>query len=449
MSSEGRRGEELKSDRVRQAPIICLRRIGKKFRIFENAGQRLQEALHPFRKKYHREFWALRDIDFVVPRGSCIGIIGRNGSGKSTLLKIIAGVMQPSEGVIEVDGQVAALLELGAGFNPDLSGRENALLQLQIANIPINLVADKIDYIERFAEIGEHFDRPIRAYSSGMLIRVAFAAAICAQPDVLIVDEALAVGDSSFQQKCLAQLRDMQNAGMTLLIVTHDMATVARICSRCLVLDKHRVIYDGEVRLAVNEYENILFGGDRRSDFLGPDTRQSSAFPAPDKIEQLTSNPIVNAVHSKLGDGRAEMLDFQLIAGERVNVAHILSGEELTIFARFHFHFDCNNIAFGIGITTPEGVLVFGTNTDLMGVAGVDPKAGQMITWRARVKPNLASGKYFLNVGCTEISTSGPVFVDVRRAIALFEVDAPRHASGVAVFECVIEHAHGYDGAVL
>lgn len=427
------------------APIISIRGVAKKFRLFDSVSQRLREALHPFRKQYHREFWALRDISFDVPRGSCFGIIGRNGSGKSTLLKIIAGVMQPSAGEVAVSGRVAALLELGAGFNPDLTGRENARLQLQIAAMPPEQMQSRLEEIERFADIGEFFDQPVRIYSSGMFVRVAFAAAISVEPEILIVDEALAVGDASFQQKCFARLRELQNAGMTLLIVTHDIATIVRICDQCLVLDSHKAVFKGAPRLAANVYENILFGTAKRTAAMLENGNQAPSFVSLDHSMAGLKNPIINPDHSRLGDGRAELLDFMLSAGDRVNAVQIKSGEELIVSARFRFNADCSSVAFGIGITTREGVMVFGTNTDIMGYAGANVKIGEVLAWHARIKPNLAMGKYFLNVGCTEINALGPIFLDSRRAIALLDVEAPKHANGVAVFECSIERV-GLDG---
>lgn len=241
-------------------PAITVRNVSKKHRLFENARDRLKEALHPFSKRYHREFWALQDISFEVPQGQTVGILGRNGSGKSTLLQILAGVMQSTSGSVAIKGRVSALLELGAGFNPEFTGRENSIFQAEVVGLSREEIDRKLSEIENFADIGAFFDQPTKVYSSGMFVRVAFAAAINVDPDILIIDEALAVGDAKFQNKCFQKLRDFREQGKTILLVTHAMETVTRLCDQAILLEQGRIVKMGSPNDVTNTYFDLLFG---------------------------------------------------------------------------------------------------------------------------------------------------------------------------------------------
>jgi len=241
-------------------PAIMVRNVNKKYRLFESARDRLKEALHPFSKRYHKEFWALQEVSFEVPLGQTIGILGRNGSGKSTLLQIIAGIMQPTNGEVIVNGRISALLELGAGFNPDFTGRENSIFQAEVVGLSPKEINRKLQEIEKFADIGEFFDQPVKTYSSGMFVRVAFAAAINVDPDILIIDEALSVGDAKFQNKCFQKLHEFKKKSKTLILVTHDIETVARLCDFAVLLEHGRVVKKGKPNEVTNVYFDILFG---------------------------------------------------------------------------------------------------------------------------------------------------------------------------------------------
>jgi lipopolysaccharide transport system ATP-binding protein len=241
-------------------PAIVVRNVSKKYRLFESARDRLKEALHPFSKRYHKEFCALQDISFEVQLGQTIGILGRNGSGKSTLLQIITGIMQPTNGEVIVNGRISALLELGAGFNPDFTGRENSIFQAEVVGLSREEIDRKLPEIEKFADIGEFFNQPVKTYSSGMFVRVAFAAAINVDPDILIIDEALSVGDAKFQNKCFQKLHEFKKKGKTIILVTHDMEAVTRLCDYAVLLEYGRVIKKGRPNEVTNVYFDILFG---------------------------------------------------------------------------------------------------------------------------------------------------------------------------------------------
>lgn len=217
---------------------ISVKNISKRFEMYERPHHRLFQFFAGGRRKYYKEFWALENIDFDVYRGECVGIIGRNGAGKSTLLQIIAGILQPTRGTVTIHGKVAALLELGSGFNPEFSGRDNVFMNAAILGIPHERIAEKFKEIAAFADIGEFIERPVKTYSSGMLVRLAFAVQAMCEPDILIIDEALAVGDIFFQQKCLRSIKQLVLKGTTILFVSHSMATVQSFCSRCLYLKR-------------------------------------------------------------------------------------------------------------------------------------------------------------------------------------------------------------------
>lgn len=249
---------------------ISVRNLSKKYRLFNSPEERFKEALHPFKKKYHKEFWALKDVTFDVQKGSTVGIIGRNGSGKSTLLQIICGVLKPTSGTVTVNSRISALLELGAGFNPELTGRQNVILNGIVQGFSRDEMNAKIPQIREFADIGEFFDQPVKIYSSGMFVRLAFAAAINVDPDILIVDEALAVGDAKFQQKCYNKFLEFQTKGKTILFVSHNTDAIVRHCDYAILLERGEIVEIGMPKVITNYYIDLLFSGKISSYQLSP-----------------------------------------------------------------------------------------------------------------------------------------------------------------------------------
>ncbi len=251
--------------------VISARNLAKSYRLFGHPGDRVKQFLSLGLRQYHRAFTALKDVSFDIQRGETIGIIGRNGSGKSTLLQLVCGILKPSAGSIEVDGRVSALLELGAGFNPEFTGRENAYFQGAIMGLSKAEMAARFDAIAAFADIGEFIDQPVRTYSSGMFVRLAFAVASHVDPDILVVDEALAVGDAAFQQKCFDRIYDMQSRGMTMLVVSHNPYQVERLCTRVAVMDRGRLSPLAPAKEALSLYHELVHGE------LAPDARAEPA----------------------------------------------------------------------------------------------------------------------------------------------------------------------------
>lgn len=237
---------------------IRLNGVSKKYPIYETPLHRLRESFGRGKVRLHREFWALREIDLAVPAGTTLGILGQNGSGKTTLLQIIAGIMEPTEGTAAVSGRVSTILELGAGFNPDFTGRENVLLGGLILGLSPEEMRERMEAITDFAEIGEFVDRPVKTYSAGMYVRLAFALAVNLEPEVLVVDEVLAVGDAYFQHKCSRRIRDLQEAGKTIVYVTHDVESVRNLCHRAILLDYSRLVAEGPPGEIANRYMALI-----------------------------------------------------------------------------------------------------------------------------------------------------------------------------------------------
>lgn len=239
--------------------VIKVDNVKKKYPLYRKKTDKLREAFSLRKKSYHTDFWALKGINFSVEKGECIGIIGLNGSGKSTLLKILTDIIQPTEGCTEINGRISALLELGSGFNPEYTGMENIYLNTMLMGLSKEETEQKLDEILTFADIGDFIYQPVKLYSSGMFVRLAFAIAVTVNPDILIVDEALSVGDVFFQQKCYRKMKEFVKSA-TVLIVSHDMNAITKLCTRCIVMDKGEIVFDGNTKDAVTEYFKIKQG---------------------------------------------------------------------------------------------------------------------------------------------------------------------------------------------
>lgn len=241
---------------------VDLQNVSKCYSIYEKPVDRLKEILSNNRKCYHKEFWALNDINLQFESGTTTALLGPNGSGKSTLLQVIADVLQPTTGTVKLCGRLTAILELGAGFQPDYTGRENIILNGMILGIPKEEMLARMDEIAEFAEIGDFFDQPIKTYSSGMIVRLAFGCAISVDPEILLVDEALAVGDQAFQKKCIGKIKQLQERGKTIIFVTHDVASVRYYCDRAVILNGGRVVAKGFTKDVIGIYEEIMANKD-------------------------------------------------------------------------------------------------------------------------------------------------------------------------------------------
>lgn len=369
---------------------ILLEQVSKMYPIYERPIDRLKEALHPRRIRYHREFFALREVNLEIAPGETLGVIGQNGSGKSTLLQVIGGVLTPSAGRVEVSGRISSLLELGAGFNVDYSGMDNVYLFGALNGYDRARVDEKLDDILSFADIGDFIRQPVRMYSSGMYVRLAFACAVSVDPDIFIVDEALAVGDMRFTQKCFRHMRRFVDQGGTLLFVSHDMSTVRNMARRAVWIDAGTLRQTGPVREVTDHYIASMTYGDKT---------EAPAEPASDITQgdrQSDSWWSVDANHYTLRDG-ADAVGVML---RRVSVtdssAEVFEGSELVEFAlKLRFTRVVEQLALGFAVLNAKSTTLFHYNTYLYGhrMPRIEPGSVRVFRFRFRF-PNLAKGVY-------------------------------------------------------
>ena len=401
-------------------PVISVRNISKCFYSYDKPHDRLKQAIVPRFQRwagdpvttYGKEYWALRDINFDVKQGETVGIVGRNGSGKSTLLQIICGTLTPTVGEIETRGRIAALLELGSGFNPEFTGRENVYLNGAVLGLTRDEVDQRFDAIAGFADIGDFLDHPVKTYSSGMAVRLAFAVQAQVDPDILVVDEALSVGDARFQAKCFERLRQLKDNGTSILLVTHSSEQVVTHCSRAILLEKSRVEMIGEARPVINRYTDILFGREKeqKKPALEQGT-QDAASQTPDAPREAVSLLFDEDAYStrtnynqheyRWGDGAATLTDFHLSAAGKAYPNSVEPGDDITLTLAFRFNRPVINPILGFTIKTKEGVTVYGTNSYLLGCedARAMGEAGANTTARLQFKNRLATGDYFISIG--------------------------------------------------
>lgn len=384
--------------------VIDAQNVGKCYHIYERPSHRLLQGMMRGRKRYFREFWALRGISLQVRRGQTVGIVGRNGSGKSTLLQMLAGTLTPTEGSIRVAGRIAALLELGSGFNPDFTGRENVYLNAAILGLDKDEVNARLDSILEFADIGEFIDQPIRNYSSGMVVRLAFAVQAQVQPQLLIVDEALAVGDARFQAKCFARLKQLKEDGVSILLVSHSADQIVLHCDYALMLDGGRLVHEGKPKDVVNRYYDLLFGkGDSRQATAARDGEAEFAEVAPFVGGEggFESRPNYNPYEYRWGDGAAKIIDFELRSADDAYPTIMESGAELRLTLRIVFEREVVRPILGFFVKTKEGVAVYASNTEYKPMPDFSAcgAAGSTVDVALSFNCQLADGDYFVSVG--------------------------------------------------
>jgi lipopolysaccharide transport system ATP-binding protein len=350
--------------------------VSKQYRIYATPGDRLKESVTRGRVKRHREFWALKDISFEIEKGTTTGIIGPNGSGKSTLLQIITGTLEPTHGEVWHDGRIAALLELGAGFNPEFTGIENTFMNASLMGFSRRETEALLPEIERFAEIGQFIHQPVKTYSSGMYVRLAFSIAISASPDILIADEALAVGDAIFQHRCMRRLKEMKKNGVTILLVSHDPGAVRALCSRAILLNSGRMEANGAPPDVLNRYQKIIMAREQAYDESVGVTTQNAE---PD-IEELTEKaPVPLPSTFRHGDGSAEILQVDLLDASRNPIAVVETGEPVCVRLRVRFCAEVEDPVCGFLIRNRHGIHLYGTNTDIQQISFGTVRAGEIV----------------------------------------------------------------------
>jgi len=361
---------------------ISVENLTKTYRLYTNSFDRLKESLHPFGKKYHHDFYALKDVSFQIRKGDTVGIIGRNGSGKSTLLKIIAGVITPSSGSVTVNGKISALLELGTGFNPELTGIENVYFNGTLMGYTREEIDARLDNILSFADIGEFVYQPVKTYSSGMFVRLAFSVSISVEPDILIVDEALSVGDAYFQQKCMKKLGDFKEAGGAIVFVSHDLNAVKYLCDESILMIRGEVSESGSPEIVINRYNYLL-------------AKESDK----EAIRYESSNKT-----SSYGNFKVEIEEVQVLNEHGIKSQIFISGEKVKVRVCLKAHEQLHNLVVGILIRDKFGQDIFGTNTYHMQKV-ISTDTGKMYQFEFSFALNIGIGKYTLTVAAVKDDT--------------------------------------------
>ena len=379
---------------------ISVQDVTKIYRLYDKPIDRLLEAMSITKKTYHKKFFALDKISFEIEKGTTVGIIGTNGSGKSTILKIITGVLNPSSGNVEVEGNISALLELGAGFNMDYTGIENIYMNGTMMGFGREEMEKKLPEILEFADIGDFVHQPVKTYSSGMFVRLAFALAINVEPEILIVDEALSVGDVFFQAKCYKKMDEIRQKGTTILMVTHDMGSVIKYCDKVILLNKGSFVAEGKAGEIVDLYKKILANRFEIEEEAKDDKLPVEA-KAADTGKLMKESLSINPNVTEYGDKRAEIYDLGLIdsKGEISNL--LIKGEEFTIRERIRFFADIKQPIFTYTIKDKKGTELSGTNTMFELTDIEEVHAGDSYDVEFRQKMNLQGGEYLISMSCT------------------------------------------------
>ncbi|TXK76916.1 ABC transporter ATP-binding protein [Paenibacillus sp. N3.4] len=393
--------------------IIQFDNITKSYKIYERQIDRLKEAISPFRQKYNKEFIALNNLSISISKGESVGIVGVNGSGKSTFLKLIAGVVTPTSGEIIINGKVSAILELGAGFNPEYTGIENIYLNGTIMGYERVEIDQKLESILSFAEIGEFIHRPVKTYSSGMFARLAFAVAINVEPDILIVDEALSVGDTKFQLKCIEKMKQIRESGTTILFVSHAIEQIKRFCTRAIWIDKGVLRDDGSANDVVNAYEDSLY----------LDSISTAESTDENSFHDLTESyevPVDSSMVGRIVSVAYSNLDLKTFDTLQIDVLYDVYEEVVP------------NLLVGVAIYDRDRKYIFGPNTYLDNVQIPNEKGRHCIQYRIPRIP-LLSGTYFLDVGL--FSEKGLVMIDYKTSIEQFTIKSDYFTEGLAYME--------------
>ncbi len=388
------------------SPVIRVENLSKIYKLYDAPIDRLKEAFNPFKKSYHHDFYALRDISFEVGKGEILGLIGRNGSGKSTILQIICGVLTPSAGTIEVNGKISALLELGAGFNPELTGLENVYFKSSILGNSKKETDAQIDDILSFADIGEFIDQPVKTYSSGMFVRLAFAVAVNINPEILVVDEALSVGDFRFRQKCLRRIKQFQQDGKTILFVSHDTGAVTEFCTRAIWLLNGKVHMDGHPAEICKNYISYMSFGQTANKQKGQQAA-SQATAVRKKVDKKQDIRWIDTSNcSSFGEKKAEIkrISFYNVASLE-QIDSFEGGERVILALEIYVHEDINRPVVGFLLGDTKGIHVLGLNSKSL-KKGLQPfRKGEVNILKFEFDfPFLKVGEYAISPALAELN---------------------------------------------
>lgn len=405
--------------------VLKIEGLSKGYKMFARKKDRIMETLFPGVER-HGIFEAMHDFNLEVKKGEVLGVLGKNGAGKSTLLKMITGVVTPTSGTIEAHGKISSLLELGTAFNQELTGYENIYQHGQVMGLTNEEIKQREQEIIEFADIGDHLYQPVKTYSSGMFARLAFACAINVNPDILIVDEVLSVGDMSFQLKCFKKFQQFKESGKTILFVTHSITDILRNCTRTIIIDAGRKIFDGDVKEGVEKYKKIIVGLDEKQSKEGllTDSQILQQNPNYEVVKQktgelwkkhFTENP--NLIN--YGNGVAEVIDYGMF-DEKGNYISVLENDKKVVLkSKIMFHQDVKDPIFTMTVKDFKGLEMAGTNTLIEKVATGEFKKGDVVTAEFKQVINVAPGKYTLSFSCTHFNAKGELEVLNRKYDAL------------------------------
>lgn len=438
---------------------IVVSQLNKKFQIYDKPRDRLLQMLSFGRKHYYREFPAVRDVSFTIEKGQTVGIVGRNGSGKSTLLQLICGTLNPSSGNITTYGRVAALLELGSGFNPEFSGRENVFMNAAVLGLTREETSARFEEIERFAEIGDFIDQPVKTYSSGMMVRLAFAVAINVDPQILIVDEALSVGDERFQRKCFARIEAIKSTGATILFVSHSGNTVIELCDRAILLDGGEKLAEGPPKFIVGQYQKLLYAPNEKVSALREEIKNSAPEGPPTGAEWTFAENTSDFAQESEDYDLDEFFDPNLLSkstlsyeshGALISRAQIFNdaGDQVNCLKRgriYHYRYTvefelaASAVRFGMMIKSLGGVELGGsTSASRLQDALTSVSANSKIQVEFKFHCDLNPGTYFMNAGVVGLIEEGETYLHRLIDACMFRVLPVMEniATGPVSFKC-------------
>lgn len=384
---------------------ISLRNISKCFKRYHHPVDRLKEILLPGKSRAD-QFWALRDINLEIPKGQTFGIVGPNGSGKSTLLQIIAGTLTPTSGEVVVNGRISALLELGSGFNPEFTGRQNVFFNGRLLGLSKQEIEDKFEHITDFADIGDFIDQPVKTYSSGMYVRLAFAVAINVDPDILIVDEALSVGDAKFQLKCFLKLKELQEKGVTVLFVSHDSNSIKRYCQKAMLLSQGQKIIEAFPNIVINHYTRLLFPEDERTTVL---TYQQELASSLSNISEQR-----RPLEYRYGSHQGEIQDIHIENSEGKETLTFTSCERMIARVTILVKDLVVNSLFAMTLKDAKGEDIYVTNTYLKNIKIPKINSGSLVNITFDQYLMVGTGDYFLSFGFVSLQEGKIIPIDRR-----------------------------------
>lgn len=436
---------------------ISLQNISKCFKRYAHPVDRLKEILLP-QKSYAQEFWALRDINLQISKGHSLGIVGRNGSGKSTLLQIVVGTLTPTSGEVQVNGKISALLELGSGFNPEFTGRQNVFLNGRLLGLEQKQIEAKFDEIAAFADIGDFIEQPVKTYSSGMFVRLAFAVAINVEPDILVVDEALAVGDEAFQRKCFARIQAIKESGGTILFVSHSASNVIELCDYAVLLDRGDLLLYGKPKSVITHYHKLIYTpADKveslRDEIKNINTKEENKQFQEYNIDKLGSKVPANEVQlSEQYDSNLipQSTTYYIPRGAEIEEPHVttIDGKLVNLLNRrnkYIYTYKVNflqpafRVRFGMMIKTVSGVELGGATSHTFEKPIEYIEAGDIVEVKFSFNSNLQPGIYFLNAGVVGMINDAEVFLHRIHDVAMFRIQPEEKVLATGIIDFNIE----------